>query len=79
MKLRTWNPDSQGFISPEEVISPPSAEDAFQQPEILPFSPLTVEINPSLSAKLAVAFSGGDVRHTILMFFRADQWLPLDP
>lgn len=35
--------DSQGFISPKKVISP--------TPEILPFPPLTEEINLSLSAK----------------------------
>jgi hypothetical protein len=49
LKLRHLNPDSQGFISPEEVVhsAPPL--------EIIPFSP--EEINSSVSDKTAATFS----------------------
>jgi hypothetical protein len=30
IKLRTLNSETQGFVSPEEVISPPSAENVHQ-------------------------------------------------
>lgn len=51
----------QRFISPEEIVSPPSAEGVLPppSPEILPFSPLTEEIHPSLSAQPAETFSEG--------------------
>lgn len=54
--------DSQGFISFEEVVSPPSAEDEHTPPprDILPFPPLTKEINPSSSVKPVVTFSEGN-------------------
>ena len=56
--------DSQGFISPGEVVSPPSAEDILLPifPEILPVPPLTEEMTPSLSAKPAVTFYKGNVK-----------------
>jgi hypothetical protein len=47
------NIQSQGFISPQEVISQPSVSPL----ETLSFSYLTEEINPSLSAKSSVTFS----------------------
>lgn len=49
--------DSQGFISPEEIV--PSAPPL----EILPISPFIEEINPSLSDKPAVTFSEENARH----------------
>lgn len=56
--------DSLGFVSPEEVVSPLSAEDVLSPSVLelmsLPF--LTGEINPLLSAKLAVTFSEKYVR-----------------
>lgn len=54
---------SQRVISPEEVVSSPIAEDILLSAEILPFPPLNEEINPSLSVKLAVTVTEGDVRH----------------
>lgn len=56
--------NSQGFISPEEVFSPPSKEDllAPPAPEILFCSPFSEEIYSSLSAKPAVTFSANDAR-----------------
>lgn len=54
--------DSQEFSSPEEVVSPPSADVLTPPPdEILLSLPLTEEINFSLSAKPAVAFPVGNV------------------
>ncbi|ERE76826.1 hypothetical protein H671_4g11537 [Cricetulus griseus] len=57
-------PKSSVLISPEEVVSLPSAEDAFPPPppEILSFSPLAGEIYPSFSVKPAVTFSEKDAR-----------------
>ena len=51
--------DSQAFFSPEKVVFLLSAEDVFTPSPLQyqPFSTLTEEINPSLSAKPAVTFS----------------------
>ena len=51
--------DSQGFFSPEEVVSPPLAEDVLLSPgpELLPLQTLAEEINASLSTKPSVTFS----------------------
>lgn len=59
--------DSQGFISLTQgrgLVSPPTTE--FILPPLLPetllFTPLPEDINPSLSAKTAVAFSVENAR-----------------
>lgn len=51
------------FVSPEEVVSLPSAE-VFPHlpPDTLPFPSLTTEINVLLSTKPAVIFSERDAR-----------------
>lgn len=47
--------DSQGFISPQEVVFLPSAN-VLTHPEILPFPLVNEEINPLLSSKAPVTF-----------------------
>lgn len=58
-------PDSEGFILPEEVISPPLAKDTpHPTPSVLISPTLHEEINPSVSLFLesVVTFPEGDVR-----------------
>ena len=56
--------DSQEFISPKEVVSLLLAEDTHTllHTEVLPFSPLTKEMNPLLSVKPSVMLSEGNAR-----------------
>ena len=52
------------FISPKEVVSLLLAEDTHTllHTEVLPFSPLTKEMNPLLSVKPSVMLSEGNAR-----------------
>lgn len=56
--------DSEGFSSPEEIVSSPLAEAISTLPSTaaLPSPPLPEEINPSLSAGLVVILPEGDAK-----------------
>ena len=62
--LEPWDFSSILFISPEEVVFHPSAEDVLSSshPEILSSLSVTEEIIPSLFAKTSVTFFEGDDR-----------------
>lgn len=65
LNLRTLTPQIFKDLSNiEEVVSLPRAEDVLPAvpPEILLFTPLTEDINPSLSAKSATTFSVENAR-----------------
>lgn len=65
LNLRTLTPQIFKDLSNiEEVVSLPRAEDVLPPlpPEILLFTPLTEDINPSLSAKPATTFSVENAR-----------------